>query len=184
MSSTFTRSAAALLAASALAGGLLGAAPASAHKSYAKASCTVTAAERAADRDQLRTLSEQLKGNKLTRDERRAFEAAVAELVRAARDAKMPAAERQAKYAELKTLVGKLKAATTAEERTAIRVEIDAVKLQLDAAKLTKAERAALSEQIREMYRTLRNTPTQADKAAIKAQIKELGQQLRCKVVG
>jgi hypothetical protein len=183
MPSTFTRNMAAVRAASALAGGLLGAAPASAaHKPSAKATCTVTAAQRATTVDAIRALAEQLKGAKLTKAERAAYVNAVNELVKAARDANMPAAERKAKLAELRTLVSKLRAAKTAEERTAIRAEITAIKEQLDAARLTKAELAELRAKIAELRTALEGKPTAAERKVIMKEIQELAKQLRCKV--
>jgi hypothetical protein len=185
MRPTFTRTAAAVLAASAIAGGLLGAAPASAQKSHtAKATCTVTAAQRAADVDRLKALQEQLRGAKLTSTERRAYLNAVAELVKAARDAKMPAAERKAKIAELSTLARKLRAAKTAEERTAVRAEMRAIKLQLDAARLTKAERAELRAKIAELRTALDGKPSKAERATIAKELSALARQLRCRVAG
>jgi hypothetical protein len=187
MSSTFSRGVAAVLTASAIAGGgRLAAAPASAApvKSSVKTTCTVTSAQRTADLDQLRTLSQQLLGRKLTSTERKAYIDAVAELVKTARDANMPAAERTAKLAELKALATKLRAAKTAEERTAVRAEIRAILLQLDAAKLTKAQRTELAAKITELSRTMRGAVTGADRAAVIAQLKALTPNLRCKVVG
>jgi uncharacterized coiled-coil DUF342 family protein len=186
MPSTFTRTAATVLAASAIAGGLLGAAPASAGRTAhpTKVTCTVTAAQRAADVDRLKALQEQLRGAKLTKAERDAYRNAVAELVKAALDAKMPAAERTAKVTELRALVKKLRTATTAEERTAIRAEIDAIKVQLDAARLTKAELTELRAKIAELRTSLTGKLTKADRAVVAKEIGALVKQLRCKVAG
>jgi chromosome segregation ATPase len=185
MPSTFTRTAAAVLAASAITGGLLGASPASAHNSHpTKVTCTVTAEQRAADVDRLKALQEQLRGAKLTKAERHAYRNAVAELVKATLDAKMPAAERQAKVTELRALVTKLRAATTAEERTAIRAEIDAIKAQLDAARLTKAELTELRATIAELRTSLTGKLSKGDRAVIAKEIAALAKQLRCKVAG
>ena len=185
MPSTFTRTAAAVLAASAITGGLLGASPASAHNSHpTKVTCTVTAEQRAADVDRLKALQEQLRGAKLTKAERIAYHNAVAELVKAALDAKMPAAERTAKLTELRTLVKKLRTATTAEERTAIRAEIGAITVQLDAARLTKAELTELRAKIAELRTSLGGKLSKADRVAITKEIGRLVRQLRCTVTG
>jgi hypothetical protein len=186
MSFTTPRRIAAVLAASAIAGGMLGAVPAQAgHRPSGKApACTVTAAERAADRDQLKTLEAQLRGERLTTEERQALRDAISELVRAALDAKMPAAEREAKIAELRALKAELRTAATPEERTAIRAEIKAILVQLDAARLTKAELAELRAQIKELTRTMRGAVSGPEREVVKAELKDIAAKFRCKVVG
>jgi hypothetical protein len=194
MSLSFPRSAAALLTAAAVAGGtLLIAAPASAAPKPARVAatataqptaCTVTAAERTADLDQLTALRNRLRGHQPTAAERTAYRSAIAELVTAMLDRKMPAAERKAKLAELQTLGLRLLVAQTPEERTAIRAEIDAILLQLDALRLTPAEWRELGGEVLALTRALYGVPTDVELKAIGEELKTLAPRLLCTVAG
>jgi hypothetical protein len=146
--------------------------------------CTVTAVQQTAARDAATTLSALLKGHKPTEAERTALRAAVVELVRTAKDAKLSATAKAAKRAEFRALAASLETATTAEQRTAIRAEMRAIAVVLKDAKLTKAERAELKRKIKEMRRALTGRVTGAERAAAQAQLKTLKAQLGCTVVG
>jgi hypothetical protein len=191
MSRSLTRGAAALLVAAAVAGTtLLTATPASAAPRAATApavqpaGCTVTAAERAADLDQLTALRNRLRGHQPTAAEQTAYRSAIAELVTTMLDRKMPAAERAAKLAELRTLGLRLLVAQTPEERTAIRTEVDAILLQLDALRLTPAEWRELGSEVLALTRTLYGVPSDAELTAIGAELKTLAPRLLCPVHG
>jgi uncharacterized coiled-coil DUF342 family protein len=163
------------------AGGLLlTAVPAQA--ASAKTRCTVTAEQRAAAVDQAAAALNALKGHKPTVAEKKAFNDAVAEMVQAARDAKMSPATRAAKLAELKALKTKLETATTAEERDAVRAEIRAVTLELKAARLTGAERAELATKAKSLRAALTGKFSKADKAAAEAAVKAAKKLLECTV--
>ncbi|SDY69570.1 hypothetical protein SAMN05444365_103157 [Micromonospora pattaloongensis] len=180
MTRTARRGAAALIAATALSGALL--APAAPAAAAPRTSCTVTADQRAAALDQLKAGHNALRGRKPSAAERTAFRNAVAELIQAARDAKMSPEVRAAKIAELRALRAKLEAAATPEERTAIRAEIRAIVLELKTARLTKAERAELIKKIKEMRAALTGKLTKADRDAVKASITAAKAVLKCKV--
>jgi hypothetical protein len=143
--------------------------------------CAVTAEQRAAVHDEIRTLRGDLRGDRLTGDEKQAVRAAVAESLRAARDAKMSHAVRKAKRAEHAALARTLRHAGSAEERTAVRAEMRAIRMELEAGQLTRAERRALREQALELRRTLRTTLTKAERRAVKQQIRALRAELRCR---
>jgi hypothetical protein len=191
MSFSVSRGTAALLTAAAVAGGtLLTAAPASAAPKpthvvkTTTAACTVTAAERAADLDQLTALKNRLRGHRPTAEEGAAYRSALGELVRTMLDRKMPAAERKAKLTELRTLGLRLLVAQTPEERTAIRTEIDAIVLQLDALRLTPAEWTELRDEVLALTRALFGIPTDAELTAIGEELKVLAPRLACTVEG
>lgn len=186
-----TKPAVTAVAALAVAASLLSAGAASAkgnsageHTQRAKTACTVTSAQRAATLDQIKALKAQLEGHKLTHVEKDAVHKAIAELVSAARDAKMPPGVRDAKRAELRDLVAKLKAATSPAERDAIRAEARAIVLELQDARLTGAERAEIAKKAKELVRALKAKPSGAERDAIRTQVKTLTASLSCKVTG
>ncbi|MEV1288634.1 hypothetical protein [Micromonospora sp. NPDC049679] len=182
MTRTTRRGVAALITAAALSAGLF-AAPAPVSAKSKSPRCTVTADQRATAVDQLNAGLNALRGRKPTTAERKALNAAVAELVRAARDAKMSPEVRKAKLAELKALHAKLRAATTAEERLAVRAEMRAIVLDLKAARLTKAERAELAAKIKELKAALRGKLTKSERSTVQASVKAAKTVLTCKVV-
>jgi hypothetical protein len=183
MSHSFTRGAAALLTSAVVAGGvLLSAAPASA--APVATACTTTATERSADLDQLAALRNRVAGHQPTDTERAAYRSAIGELVTAMLDRKMPAAEREAKLVELRTLGLRLLVAQTPEERTALRAEIDALVLQADALRLTPAEWRELGTDVVALTRALYGVPTDAELTAIGEELKVLAPRLLCTVEG
>jgi len=184
MTTTVRRRAASLLAAVAVtAGPLATAAPALAHAPHHRGhhvACTITQAERTEATDALAALKGRLAGHKPTLAEKKALQSAIAELRSATAQVRMTTAVRVAKKAELKRLHEALDAATTAEQRTAIRVEIDAIRGELAAARPTKAERRTLQRSIRELQVALRAKPTKAEKRQLVSQLKALKTKLAC----
>jgi hypothetical protein len=184
MTTTVRRRAASLLAAAAVtAGPLATAAPALAHAPQHRGhhvSCTISATERAEATDALTAVKGRLAGHKPTDAEKKALRDAIAELRTAASQVRMTAEVRAAKKAELTTLNEALDAATTAEQRTAIRAERRAVRAELAAARPTQAERRALEQAIRDLKVALRAKPTQAEKRQLKAQVKAIQARLAC----
>jgi hypothetical protein len=186
MTTTVRRAASVLAAVAVTAGPLATAAPALAHGSHDRGHhvvCTITPAERTEAADALAALKGRLAGHKPTLAEKKALHAAIAELRSAAAQVRMTTAVRAAKKAELKRLRETLDAATTAEQRTAIRVEIDAIRTELAAARPTVAERRTLQRSIRELQVALRAKPTKAEKRALLSQLKALKAKLACKTV-
>jgi hypothetical protein len=183
MTNPVRRRTVALLAAAAVTTGpVLSAAPAFAHAPRHHAvTCTITAAERTETTDALTALKGRLAGHKPTAAEKTALKAAIAELRAAAEQKKqLSAANRKAKRAEYTALVAKLKAATTAEQRTAIRAELRALRDEVAASRPTRAEWRALGHAINDLKVALRAKPTKAEKRAILAQIKTLKAKLAC----
>jgi hypothetical protein len=146
----------------------------------AEGSCAKTAEQRAAVHDEVRTLRGDLRGDRLTKDEKQALRAAVAESLHAARDAKMSRAVRKAKRAEFAALARTLRHTGTAEERTAVRAEMRAIRLELKAGHLTRAERRELRDQVKDLRRTLRTKLTKGQRTAVRQQIRALRGELRC----
>jgi hypothetical protein len=181
------RTVALLAAATVTAGPVLSAAPAfahgSSHRGHHAPKCIITATERTEATDALAALKGRLAGHKPTAAEKQALKAAIAELVSAARQKRMSDADCKAKRAEYAALVAKLKAATTAEERTAIRAELRAIRAQLAAARPTRAEWRALELAVRDLKVALRAKPTKAEKRALLAQLKTLKAKLACRTV-
>jgi uncharacterized coiled-coil DUF342 family protein len=182
MTSTLRRRVATVVAAAALTA-TVAAVPAQAHTKPLRATCTISAAGRAAARDALHADQAKLAGHHATPVEKRALRAAVVALVQAARDAKMSPAARADAKARIAALVAQLEAATTAEERTALRAQITALRLELKTARLTPAERRALAAQVATMRAALRDKPSAADRAAIKADMKVQVALLSCRTV-
>lgn len=172
-----------------LAAALLGAGPAVAKSGgddhpRGHAGCTITATQRAETLDKLLALKAQLEGHELTRAEKDAVREAAAEMVTAARDAKMSKEVKAAKREELRALAGQLKRSTSAAERAAVRTQIRAIVLELDDARLTSAERAEIAEKVKDLVRSLKAKPTGAEREQIRAEVKVLAKQLECKVAG
>ena len=180
MTSTLRRRLATAVAAAALTA-TVAAVPAQAHTKPVRATCTISAADRAAARDALHADQAKLAGHHATPAEKRALRAAVAALVQAARDAKMSPAARTDAKARIAALAAQLELATTPEERTALRAQISALRAELKSARLTKAERRALAAQAATMRAALRDKPTAADRATIKADMKVQVALLSCR---
>lgn len=177
-----TRTTAALALTAALAVPFAGAASAHGKPATVKAACTISADDKAAALDALHADQAKLAGHKLTEAEKQALHAAIKQLVQTARDAKLAPAVRAAKVAELKDLRAQLDAATTDEQRVALRTQISALRVELKDARLTKAERAQIHTQAKQMYAALRDKPTKADRAVILADMKAQVAKLRCTV--
>jgi hypothetical protein len=145
--------------------------------------CTITSAERAATADQMYALTAQMSGHKPTADEKAALRSVITELVTAARDGKLDAAQVRAKRAEYSKLAASLDTTSTAAERVAVRAEMAAIHTELKAAWLTPAERPALAASTKALRIALAARPVKAQKAAIRTQIRELAVKLRCRTV-
>jgi hypothetical protein len=182
MTSTLRRRIATAVAAAALTA-TVAAVPAQAHTPPPRATCTISAADRAAARDALHADQAKLAGHHATPAEKQALRAAVAALVQAAKDAKMSPAARADAKAGIAALAAQLEVATTPEERTALRAQITALRAELKSARLTKAERRALATQAATMRAALRDKPTAADRATIKADMKVQVALLSCRTV-
>ena len=181
MTSTFRRRVAITVAAAALTA-TVAAVPAQAHTTPPlRATCTISAADRAAARDALHADQAKLAGHHATPAEKRALRAAVVALVQAAKDAKMSPAARADAKARITALAAQLEVATTPEERTALRAQISALRVELKAARLTRAERRALATQAATMRAALRDKPSASDRAAIKADMKLQIAKLSCR---
>ena len=147
----------------------------------ASARCTLSPADRAAILDRLALLHRQLAGtHHPSRVEIRALHAAIAELYLAARNAKMSAAVRIAKRAEVARLVASLGAADSDTARVAIRAEVTAIRAELRAARLTHAERAVLRAQARALRSALLGRPTAAEARVLRVERARLVVSLRC----
>ena len=180
MTPMFRRYASAVVAATALTA-TMAAAPAQAHSTHPVA-CSISAAERAAAQDARHADVAKLSGHHATKAEKEALNKAIAALVQAAKDAKMPEAARIAAKAQIKALAAQLRVVTTTQEqRTAIRAEITALRLQLDNARLTPAERRAIATQAALLRAALRDKPSKAEQAVIKADIKVQTAKLSCR---
>lgn len=179
------RTAGLLTAVAVAAGPVLLATPALASSSHhgAAKTCTITETERAAAQDELVALRGRLTGHKPTVAEKKALRSAVHELARAARHAKLTAEQRSAVKAERDALVAKLDTATTAEERTAIRQELRALRVELKKARLTGAQRHALAREGHELRVALRAKPQKADKKALRAELRTVKATLACTTV-
>jgi hypothetical protein len=165
---------------------LAGGSPASAtagHPAFsASARCTLSSADRAAILDRLALVRRQLAGtHRPSRVEIRALHAAIAELWVAARNAKMTAAVRVAKRAEVARLIASLRAAGSDTARVAIRAEITAIRAELRAARLTHAERAVLRAQANALRSALLGRPTAVVARALRVERARLIVSLGCR---
>jgi hypothetical protein len=143
--------------------------------------CTITAVDRAALLDQLAQVRAQLGGARLTRAEKTALRAAIAELRTAALNANMSALVRAEKAALLAELKATLKTTTSVTERVAIRAQQDAIRAELRAARLTRVQRAAIQAEASALRTALRARPARAEAKLLRAQVATLKAQLHCR---
>ena len=148
------------------------------------ARCAITAEAYQAAQDAAHLAREKLRGTPPTAAQREDFRRAVEALVQAARDTKLAPELKAAKLAELDSLRTRLEAATTAEERLALRGQILAVRTELKTARLTKGERADLAKQIRVLRDSLRSKLTSVERVQVVKDLAAAQAQLRCSVTG
>ena len=143
--------------------------------------CTLTAEQRVAITDQVAALTAARKALRPSVRQKVSLGRAIAELHQQNRQQRLSAEQRQAKRTELVTLARKLRAATSATERAAIRTEMDAVRQVLRGPRLTAAQVRELKAKIATMKVQLApHRATASQRLALTKQIVALKKQLEC----